>query len=313
MKFIRALSTLLLALAAGMTSLPAAAQFSRQDLSKALLTSPTLLRIKETKTVVMGVRETVAPFSYNNGSDQYIGYSIELCEDIIRSLRLDLNLDAIKVIYMPVTGKDRVEIIEANHADMECGSTTNTVARQQKVAFSNAQFFSQSYFVGRKGQQMRGLEDLRGKRVALPEKTIQLKAIEEANTSKNLGIKIQTYRDPNDAFMATLGGDADFTSTDDLFLIDMMLNVQGAKDKLQFYDTFAYLPNTYGIMLPKTDQAFVDVFNGYLNAMYQGGKAAKLYEKWFMNPIPPKQNNLRWAQPKELQKLFKEPSSAPLL
>lgn len=312
MKFTRILS-LALAIAVAAIATPAAAQFSRQDLSKASTISPTLKQIKETKTIVIGVRETVAPFSFNNGSDQFIGYSVELCEDVIRSLRLDLGLDSLRVIYMPVTGKDRVEIIAANNADMECGSTTNTAARQKTVSFSNAQFYSQSYFVGKKGQQMRGLEDLRGKRVALPEKTIQLKAVEEANADKKLGITIRTYRDPNEAFMAVLGGDADFTSTDDLFLIDMMLNVPGAKDKLQFYNTFAFLPNTYGIMLPKNDPAFVDVVNNYLNAMYQGGKAEKLYVKWLMSPIPPKQNNLAWPMPAQLKELFKKPSSEPLL
>lgn len=93
----------------------------------------------------------------------------------------------------------------------------------------------------------------------------------------------------------------------------MMLNVAGAKDKLEMYKDFAFLPNTYGIMVPKKDYTFHQIVNGYLNAMYQGGKAEKLYAKWLMSPIPPKQNHLNWPMPRELMQLFKQPSNIPLL
>ena len=303
--------TLISTLLALSCAIPAVAQTSTQVLD--VNASATLKHIFDTKTIVMAVRDTAAPFSYNNGNDQYFGYSVQICEDVIRSLRVDLKLPTLKVVYLPITGAERVDIMKNRNADIECGSTTNTMERAKSVNFSNSFFYSQSYFVGKKGQKITKFEDLKGLKVALPSGTIQDKIVKEKNDSLKLGLQIINYKNAQEAFLAVFNNEADFMSSDDLLLLDFFNSTSGSKDKLQFYDTFAYAANTYGVMLPKDDPEFTKVFNKYLNEIFKSGKAASLYEKWLTKPIPPKNNNLNWPLPPELQKLFNAPNSEPML
>lgn len=272
---------------------------------------PTLSRIKATKSIVLAVRETSAPFSYNNGHDQFIGYSVEMCELIAKGIQADLGIPEMEIAYVPVTGSERVDVIKKDYADLECSTTSITRKRLESVEFSVATFYSTSVFVGRKGASVRGAQDLGGKRVAVGDKTIQetfLKGLIERGSK----ITVEGYKNPNDAFLALLSGRVDFFATDDLQALSMMSGSDDAKAKMSIMD-MRFLPNTYGIMLKKADPAFKDAVNRQLKTQFANGAARNIYKKWFETPIHPTGKSLDWGIPKQLDELFTTPSDAALI
>ena len=281
------------------------------ELALKLTESSTYARIRKSGTMVMAVRETASPFSYNNGNDQFIGYTIELCENVIKSMREELEIPALKVIYLPVTGPERLEVIEKGYVDMECSSTTNTIKRQETANFSYSVFYSQSMFIGDKGKKLETEDDLKGAKVAVAAGTIQESYLKNLNDKKNYGLVITTYKNPQEAYLAVLSKNADFVTSDDLLLLGLKTSIKDDESRLKFFD-FTYMPNTYGIMLPKGDKKFTTIFNRHLKALFDSNKAEQIYSKWFTNPIPPNSAVLNWPIGKT-KDLFTNPTSEALL
>ena len=273
--------------------------------------SPTLERIKSTKSMVLAVRETSNPFAFNNGKDQFIGYSVELCEAVAKGIQTELGLPEMGITYVPVTGAERLEVITKDFADIECSTTSITRKRLESVSFSVATFYSASVLVGRKGSVAVRAEDLAGKRVAVGEKTIQetwLKGL----ANKGVKVEVETYKNPNDGFLALLSGRADFFATDDLQAISMLDASEGNKAKAGLMD-LRFLPNTYGLMLSKADPAFKEAVDRQLRAYFASGASREAYRKWFERPIPPTGKAIGWAIPAPLEELFLTPSDAALI
>ena len=292
-------------------SLPAVKSELSEGVLAKLAASPTYKHIKESGSVVMAVRETASPFSFNNGKDQFIGYAVELCEGVVKAMKNELGLPSLKVIYLPVTGGERIEMLEKGYADMECGSTTITGKRLNSANFSYAFFYSQSMFIGDKSKRLDRFDDLKGMRVAVAEGTIQESYIKDLNDKQNYGIKVLSYKNAQEAYLAALSHNADFVSSDDLLLLGMKQSIQDDKDSLKFFD-LTFSPNTYGVILPKKDPAFTDIFNGHLKAIFDSKKAETIYSKWFLNQIPPKSSVLNWPIGKT-KELFENPTSAAML
>lgn len=286
---------------------PVAAAANLADL---LASSPTYKNIKEKGVIVMSTRETSGPFSYNNGSDQFIGYTAEICENVVRSMRVELGLDALRVIYLPVTGPERIEFLEKGYIDIDCTSTTITKSRAEKVNFSYATFYSQTMFTGDKTKKLETIEDLRGVTVAVSDGTIQSKFLGELN-EKGYKIKVLSYKNPQEAYLATIDGKADFVTSDDLLLLVMKDSIADSANRLKLFG-LTVLPNTYGIGLPKSDPAFTQIFNRHLKALFDSKKTEQLYAKWFLAPIPPKGKAMDWPIGKT-KDLFETPTSEALL
>lgn len=273
--------------------------------------SPTLTRIKNSGYLVMSVRDTSSPFAYNNGSDQFIGYSVELCEHVVKGLMQELGLPNLKIIYLPVSGAERVPFVVEGKTDMECSTTTITKARAEQANFSFATFYSQTMFVGDKSKKLDKLEALKGTTVAVSDGTIQLKFIQDLNASQNYGIKILTYKNIQEAYLATLDGKADFTTSDDLLLVGLRNSTKDETGKMKMFDV-AVMPNTYGMTLPKGDPIYLDAFNRQLKALFDSKKAEEIYAKWFTSPIPPQDKAINWPIGKT-KDLFDNPTSEALL
>jgi glutamate/aspartate transport system substrate-binding protein len=194
--------------------------------------------------------------------------------------------------------------------DLECGSTTNNPDRLKQVAFTNTHFLTATRFISKKSSKLGSIEELKGKSVASTSGTTNIKQLTEANAARNLGINIIPAKEHAESFLMVETDRAVAAVLDDILLASF---AAGSKDPGAYVistDAFSK-PEPYGIMLRKDDPAFKKVADGATAALYQSAAGERLYDKWFMQKIPPKGLNLNVPIGAELKKAFAKPSDSP--
>ncbi len=270
----------------------------------------TLKNIKETGTITLGYRDSSIPFSYLDDNQKPIGFAIDICYRIVDAVKKELKLDKLEVRLNPVTSSTRIPLLANGTIDLECGSTTNNPERLKQVAFTNTHFLTATRFVSKKSSKINSIDDLKGKSVASSSGTTNIKQLTEANAARNLGINIIPAKEHAESFLMVETDRAVAAVLDDILLASF---VGGSKDPDVYVistDAFSK-PEPYGIMLRKDDPAFKKVVDAATAALYQSGEGQKLYDKWFMQKIPPKGLNLNAPISAELKHEFAKPSDSP--
>jgi glutamate/aspartate transport system substrate-binding protein len=270
----------------------------------------TLKKIRETGVVTIGYRDSSIPFSYLDDNQKPIGFAIDICLKIVDAVKKELNLDKLAVEFNPVTSSTRIPLLANGTIDMECGSTTNNPDRLKQVAFTNTHFLTATRFVSKNTSKLNSIEDLRGKSVASTSGTTNIRQLTEANAARNLGINIIPAKEHAESFLMVETDRAVAAVLDDILLASF---AAGSKDPAAYVistDAFSK-PEPYGIMLRKDDPAFKKVADDATAALYQSPEGQRLYDKWFMQKIPPKGLNLNVPIGAELKKAFAKPSDSP--
>jgi glutamate/aspartate transport system substrate-binding protein len=270
----------------------------------------TLKNIKESGAITLGYRDSSIPFSYLDDSQKPIGFAIDICHKIVDAVKKELKLDKLEVKLTPVTSSNRIPLLANGTIDLECGSTTNNAEREKQVSFTNTHFLTASRFVSKKSAKLVRIDDLKGKSVVSTGGTTNIKQLNEANAARNLGINIITAKDHAEAFLMVETDRAAAFVMDDILLASL---VAGSKDPAAYVistDAFSK-PEPYGIMLRKDDLPFKKVVDAATAAVYTSGEGQKLYDKWFMQKIPPKGLNLNTPIGPELKHEFAKPSDSP--
>jgi len=270
----------------------------------------TLKKIKETGVVNIGYRDSSIPFSYLDDNQKPIGFAIDICRKIVDAVKKELKLDKLQVEFNPVTSSTRIPLLANGTIDLECGSTTNNADRLKQVAFTNTHFLTATRFISKKSSKLVSIEDLKGKSVASTSGTTNIRQLTEANATRNLGITIIPAKEHAESFLMVETDRAVAAVLDDILLASF---AAGSKDPGIYIisaDAFSK-PEPYGIMLRRDDPAFKKVADDATNALYQSPEAAKLYDKWFMQKIPPKGLNLNVPIGVELKKAFAKPTDSP--
>lgn len=270
----------------------------------------TLKNIKETGAITLGHRDSSIPFSYLDDSQKPIGFAMDICYKIVDAVKKELKLDKLEVKLNPVTSATRIPLMANGTVDLECGSTTNNADRQKQVWFTNTHFLTASRFVSKKSSKINSIDDLKGKSVVSTSGTTNIKQLTEANAARNLGINVIPAKDHAEAFLMVETDRAVAFVMDDILLASL---VAGSKDPSAYViskDAFSK-PEPYGIMLRKDDVAFKKVVDAATAALYKSPDGQKLYDKWFMQKIPPKGLNLNAPISAELKNQFAKPSDSP--
>ena len=270
----------------------------------------TFKRMKATETIIVGYRDVSSPFSYLDSNKEPIGYSIDLCLKIVDAIRTSQQLPRLAVKWTMVTRAARIPMVANGTVDIECGSTTNTVERQQQVGFANTTFVAATRLAFKKSAKIKSLEDLKGKLVVAVAGTTNLKQINAVNLKRKLQMKVAPVKDNAKAFEMVQSGEAVAFGTDDILLYDMIANSAAPGDYEVSVDPLSVEP--YGIMLRKDDAAMKKVADDTLNALFKSGEINKIYSKWFLSPIPPKNIVLHAAMSDALKKAIAEPKSSAL-
>jgi glutamate/aspartate transport system substrate-binding protein len=270
----------------------------------------TLKNIKETGAITLGFRDSSIPFSYLDDNQKPVGFAMDICNRIVEAVKNELKLDKLEVKLNPVTSSTRIPLLANGTIDLECGSTTNNAERQKQVAFTNTHFLTASRFVSKKSSNINSIDGLKGKSVVSTAGTTNIKQLTEANSARNLGINIIPAKDHAEAFLMVETDRAAAFVMDDILLASL---VAGSKDPSAYVisqDAFSK-PEPYGIMLRKDDIPFKKVVDTATAALYRSGEGLKLYDKWFMQKIPPKGLNLNTPIAPELKAEFAKPSDSP--
>ena len=281
-----------------------AGQASAEDLTG------TLKNIKESGAITLGFRDSSIPFSYLDDNQKPVGFAMDICYKIVDAVKKELKLDKLEVKLNPVTSSTRIPLLANGTIDLECGSTTNNADRQKQIAFTNTHFLTASRFVSKKASKINSIDDLKGKSVVSTSGTTNIKQLTEANAARNLGINIIPAKEHAESFLMVETDRAVAAVLDDILLASF---VAGSKDPDAYVistDAFSK-PEPYGIMLRKDDPAFKKVADEATAALYQSPEGERLYDKWFMQKIPPKGLNLNVPIGAELKKAFARPSDSP--
>ncbi|MFZ0403123.1 MAG: transporter substrate-binding domain-containing protein [Pseudolabrys sp.] len=268
----------------------------------------TLKKIKDTGAITIGHRESSVPFSYYDDKQQVVGYAMDLCNKIVDAVKKDLKLAKLDVKLQPVTSATRIPLLANGTTDLECGSTTNNAERQKQISYTITHFVTANRFVSKKSAKLKKLEDLKGKTVVSTSGTTNIKQITELNTEKNLGLNILPAKDHSEAFLMVETGRAAAFVMDDILLYSLVAGSKAPGDYEISADALSVEP--YGIMLRKDDPAFKKVVDDAMIAIYKNGEINKIYEKWFLKPIPPKGVNLNVPMGAAFKKVVAKPTDS---
>jgi glutamate/aspartate transport system substrate-binding protein len=267
---------------------------------------PTTQKIKDTGTITIGNRDSSVPFSYLDDNQKPIGFSLQLCDLVVAKLKTKLGLPDLKIVYQAVNSSNRIPLVKNGTVDIECGSTANTIPRQQEVAYSVIFYAPQFKWIALKSSNLKTTDDLKGKTVAVTQGTNTAQFVAKLNADKGLEMKILQGKDHAESFLLVDTGRASAFMEDDILLAGLKANA-AAPDKFAFLSD-AFPSDPYGVMMSKGDPGLKQVVDEALTEAMKSGLYDKLYTKWFESPIPPKNINLNFPQSDKLKDLIKHPS-----
>ena len=266
----------------------------------------TLKKVKDAGFISVGHRESSIPFSYYDDTNQVVGYSQDLVMMVIEAVKKKLNLPNLEVKLIPVTSQNRIPLIQNGTIDIESGSTTNNLERQQQVSFSDTMFIIGTRLLVKKDSGIKDFADLRGKNVVVTAGTTSERLIREMNEKDKMGMNVISAKDHGESFLTLQSGRAVAFMLDDALLA-------GERAKARKPEDWVIVGNSqskeaYGMMIPKGDDNFKKLVDETIAQAETSGEAAKLYQKWFQSPIPPKGLNLDLPLSDDMKELFKNPN-----
>ena len=268
-----------------------------------------LKKIRDSGQITVGYRESSIPFSYLDDKAQPVGYAMDICGRIVDEIKKELKLPALKVNLQAVTSGNRIPLVANGTVDMECGSTVNNAERQAQVGFSDTTFVVATRFVGRKADHLRTLDDLKGKTVAVTTGTNTVKRVRELDAAHNLGLTIVNGKDHADSMLLMTSGRVAVFFEDDILLKGLAASSPNPDDYA--LSTEGYSADPYAIMIPRGDPEFKKLVDGVIVGLFRSGEIDRIYDRWFMKPIPPKNITMNFPMGPVLKKVIATPTDSP--
>ncbi|MGL9721458.1 amino acid ABC transporter substrate-binding protein [Symbiopectobacterium sp.] len=270
----------------------------------------TLKKIKDNGVIVVGHRESSVPFSYYDNQQKVVGYSQDYSNKIVDAVKAKIGVADLQVKLIPITSQNRIPLLQNGTFDFECGSTTNNLERQQQAAFSNTIFIVGTRLLTKKDSGIKDFPDLAGKTVVVTSGTTSEKLLNQLNEEKKFNMRIISAKDHGDAFRTMETGRAVAFMMDDALLAG-----ERAKAKQQSDWVIVGTPQSeeaYGCMLRKDDPQFKKLVDDTIATLQTSGEAEKSFDRWFKQPIPPKDLNMNFDLSAEMKALFKAPNDKAL-
>ena len=247
--------------------------------SQAQTTDAALERIKTNHEVVIGYRQSSIPFSYLDPSQQPIGYTVDLCREVVETLKQKLQLPELQIKLVAVDLSTFIPLLQNGTVDMECGSTVHTLKRAAQVDFSLVTAAASDQLLVKSDSPVNEIEDLANKAVAVPAGSTNAALVQAINAQKQLNMRVVMVKDQAEGFLAVSTGRVEAYVTDNVILYGLK---KRAPDPQAFRVTgrpLSYLP--YGIVLAPNNSGLLSVVNETLANMNRSGRTAELYSKWF--------------------------------
>jgi len=248
--------------------------------------SQTLEKMKSTGAITMGVRESSIPMSYTTGDSRFDGYHVEVCRMILADLKDKLGLSTLRINYQPVTSQNRVPLVQNGTVDIECGTTTNNTARAKDVGFANTLYVEEVRIAVKANSGITSIAQLAGKKVATTTGTTSVQLLRKHEKANGVNFDEVFGKDHADSFLLLESGRADAFVMDGSILAGNIANSKNPKDYKIVGEVLSTEP--IAIMVPKNDPEFKAAVNAAIAKIVANGNMPKLWNKWFLAPIPPK-------------------------
>ena len=266
----------------------------------------TLAKIRSSGKAVIGVREASPPMAYALGANtNFTGYHVELCERIIRKLAPQARLE-----YFAMTPQNTMPLVQNGTVDIGCGPATNNLTRQQQVAFAVTTYLSQVRMAVRADSGITDWKQLDGKTVSATTGTTAVQLLRRLERDLDIKINVAQQKDNLESLMSVENGRAAAFVLNDNLLAGVVANSRDPK--LYKLAGTSLQSEPIAILFRKDDPAFKQAVDGELKAMMASGEMARHYDKWFMQPIPPRNVALNLPLSDELKALFAQPNDDPI-
>jgi glutamate/aspartate transport system substrate-binding protein len=252
----------------------------------AIASSATLDKIKATGAVTMGVRESSIPMSYTTGDSRFDGFHVEVCRMILNDIKDKLGMSTLRINYQPVTAQNRIPLVQNGTVDIECGTTTNNTARQRDVSFANTLYVEEVRIAVKANSGINSISQLAGKKVATTTGTTSVQILRKHEKATGVNFDEVFGKDHADSFLLLESGRADAFVMDGSILAGNIANSRNPKDFKIVGEVLSTEP--IAIMVRKDDPQFKAAVNAAIAKIVANGSMPKLWDKWFLKPIPPK-------------------------
>lgn len=269
-------------------------------------TEGTLDKIRNSGKVVLGVREASPPMAYALGANErFVGYHVELCERVLKDIAPKARLE-----YMALTAQNTLPLVSNGTVDIGCGPTTNNLARQQQVAFALTTYVSEVRMAVRADSGITSVAQLAGRSVAATTGTTAVQLLRKLERAQNIPLKTSLGKDHLESFLILESGRADAFVLDDNLLAGIIANSKTPQVWRIVGEPLGSEP--IALLFRKDDPAFKAAVDGSIRALMKSGELERLYAKWFLEPIPPRQTPLNLAMSAALRQLIANPNDLPL-
>ena len=269
----------------------------------------TLAKVKASGVVTMGVRDSSGALSYTLGDGKYTGYHVEICQRVIANLEKAAGRK-LEIKYQPVTSQNRIPLVQNGTVDIECGSTTNNAVRAKDVAFLNTTFVEEVRIAVKANSAITSITQLNGKNVATTTGTTSVQTLRKNERANGIDFKEVYGKDHSDSFLLLDSGRADAFVMDGSILAG---NIASAKNPADFKIVGEVLSvEPIAIMVRKDDAAFKKLGDDTIKDMIKTGDLAKLWDKWFMQPIPPKNARVGLPASESTKAAWATPNDKPM-
>lgn len=263
----------------------------------------TLEKVKASGSIVLGVKDNTIPLTYLAGKT-YTGMQTELCRKFVEN-----ELPGVKIRYMSVTAQNRIPLLQNGTVDIVCDATTNTVARAQQVSFAFTDYVAQVRYAVKKSSGIQSINDLKGKNVATSVGTTVVQNLRKLDAEKNLGINLVLTKDHNEGFLLLQSGRVDAYVIDDCTLAGNIANMQNPTDYAIVGTPLSVEP--LAIMIRKDDPKMKRAIDQFISGLMKTGEMLRIYNRWFTEPIPPKNVVLNLPASGATKAAYENPNDRP--
>ena len=269
----------------------------------------TIAKLKASGEITMGVRDSSGALSYTLGDGKYAGFHYELCQRIVANLEKTVG-KKLTVKYLPVTSQNRIPLVQNGTVDIECGSTTNNATRQKDVAFALTTYVEEVRIAVKANSGITSLGQLNGKKIATTTGTTSVQLLRKHERAQNVNFNEIFGKDHAESFLLLESGRADAFVMDGQILAGNIATSKSPADYKIVGEVISVEP--IAIMLRKDDPAFKKVADDTLRDMMKSGEMAKSYDKWFLQPIPPKNTRVGLPVSDATKNAWANPNDKPL-
>ena len=270
----------------------------------------TLAKIKSSGAVTMGVRDSSGALAYTIGDGKYVGFHTEMAERILADIQKQLGLPKLDIKRQLVTSQNRVPLVQNGTVDLECGSTTNNATRQKDVAFAVTTYVEEVRIAVKANSGINSIKDLNGKNVVTTTGTTSVQTLRKNERAQGIDYKEVMGKDHADSFLLLESGRADAFVMDGQILAGNIAKSKAPADFKIVGDALSVEP--IACMVRKDDPAFLKAVDDSIKRQIADGSLAKLYDKWFMQPIPPTNTKVGLPLSEATKAAWASPNNKPM-